>query len=160
MAGRISAGRRPAGRAGRALLVLGGFLALAGCGADLADGAERPGEPLGPGHATITVGIEHSRFDLADDVRVVEGTTVHFQLENGDPIGHELIVGPPEVHGVHEAGTHGSHGVVAGEVSVGPGDEASTAYRFDEVGAVEFACHLRGHYAYGMHGQIEVVPAS
>jgi uncharacterized cupredoxin-like copper-binding protein len=29
---------------------------------------------------------------------------------------------------------------------------------FDEPGIVEMACHLPGHYAFGMKGEIEVVP--
>jgi uncharacterized cupredoxin-like copper-binding protein len=33
-----------------------------------------------------------------------------------------------------------------------------TTYLFDQAGAVEMACHLPGHYDYGMSGQIEVVP--
>jgi uncharacterized cupredoxin-like copper-binding protein len=44
-------------------------------------------------------------------------------------------------------------------VSVGPGGVAATTYTFGEAGEVEYACHLPGHYAYGMHGTITVVPA-
>jgi uncharacterized cupredoxin-like copper-binding protein len=40
---------------------------------------------------------------------------------------------------------------------VSPNDRAVTTFRFDEPGTVEFACHLPGHYEYGMHGTIEVV---
>jgi uncharacterized cupredoxin-like copper-binding protein len=76
---------------------------------------------------------------------------------NGDPINHELIVGPEEVHDIHEAGNHGTHPAVPGEVSVGPNAEAETTYRFDQSGEVVFACHLPGHFAYGMHGVVEVV---
>ena len=48
------------------------------------------------------------------------------------------------------------HPPVPGEVSVGPNATASTIYVFDEPATVEFACHLPGHLAYGMRGEIEV----
>ena len=109
---------------------------------------------------TVRLGIEHSVFTLSPaPLRVVAGTEVRFVVANDDPIGHELIVGPPEVHARHEAGTHASHGAVPGEVSVAPGGEGVTTFVFDAPGTVEYACHLGGHYAYGMHGEIEVVAA-
>jgi uncharacterized cupredoxin-like copper-binding protein len=115
-----------------------------------------PPVPLGPGNVTIELGIEHSLFE-ARTLRVYEGTRVRFVLDNGDPIGHELIVGGPDIHAAHAAGTHAQHGSIAGEVSVTPNGQAVTTFRFDDPGPVEFACHLPGHYEYGMHGTIEVV---
>jgi uncharacterized cupredoxin-like copper-binding protein len=44
-------------------------------------------------------------------------------------------------------------------VSVGPNDTALTTFTFDTPGVYEFACHLPGHYEYGMQGEVEVVPA-
>lgn len=133
------------------------LVAGTGCG-DRAAGGEPEPEPLGPGEVTVTIDIEHSRF-LPDRLRVVEGTEVRFVVDNGDPIGHELIVGPPSVHERHAAGTHGRHPPVTGEVSVDPNAEAATTYRFDRPGTVEFACHLPGHYDHGMRGEVEVVAA-
>jgi plastocyanin len=121
-----------------------------------------PGRPpagaLGPGPVTIEVPIEHSAFE-AEDITVVAGTEVRFVLANHDPIGHELIVGPPEVHTRHEGGHEASHPPRPGEVSVGPNTTAETTYAFDRPGEVEYACHLPGHYDYGMHGTITVVAA-
>jgi uncharacterized cupredoxin-like copper-binding protein len=113
---------------------------------------------LGPGHVTVTLDVEHSRFEPARIV-VRQHTDVTFRIVNHDPIGHELIVGDDEVHARHEAGTHGRHGAVPGEVSVGPGKTASTTYTFHTPGTVLFACHLRGHVAYGMVGDVIVKPA-
>ena len=122
------------------------------------DGAEanRPA-PLGPGLVTIEMIVRHSRFD-ADEVRVYEGTLVRFEVDNRDPIHHELIVGPASVHTAHEGGHDKHHPPVPGEVSVKPGERGLTTYRFDTPGPVTFACHLPSHFAYGMAGQIEVVP--
>jgi len=115
-------------------------------------------EALGPGTVTVVVDIEHSSFEPSF-LRVVEGTEVRFVVSNHDPIGHELIVGPPEVHDRHRNGTEAHHAAKPGEVSVGPDEQAVTTYVFDEPGTVEMACHLPGHYAYGMRGEIEVVAA-
>lgn len=113
----------------------------------------------GPGVVTIEVGIEQSRFDLGA-LRVREGTVVQFVVRNDDPIDHELIVGDDEVHRRHAEGTEREHPPVPGEVSVAPNDTATTYYEFSEPGTVIYACHLPGHVAYGMTGEIEVVPAS
>lgn len=116
-------------------------------------------QPLGPGLVTVEVGIEHSRFDIGA-LEVREGTTVEFIVRNGDPIDHELIVGTPAVHRAHAKGTELSHPPIPGEVSVRPGQVASTFYEFTEAGSIVYACHLPGHVAYGMEGTIEVVPAA
>lgn len=148
-------------RSARLAVVVGGLAVVGGCGIAAADGGGGVGEQadvLGPGHVEIRLDIEHSLFEQ-EELRVYEGTHVEFVVDNGDPIGHELIVGDEEVHIRHESGTHASHPAVDGEVSVGPNDVAETGYLFDEPGEVEFACHLPRHYDYGMHGTITVVPA-
>jgi uncharacterized cupredoxin-like copper-binding protein len=114
-------------------------------------------EPLGPGAATVTLEIEHSRFEPARVV-VREHTELTFRVVNHDPIGHELIVGDDDVHARHESGTHGKHGALPGEVSVAPGETATTTYTFHTPGTVLFACHLPGHFAYGMVGDVIVTP--
>ena len=78
-------------------------------------------------------------------------------LVNRDPIAHELIIGGPDVHARHANGHEASHPPVDGEVSVTAEASASTTYVFHEPGAVEFACHLPGHYQYGMRGVVDVV---
>ena len=114
---------------------------------------------LGPGDATVTLVVNHSHFHPARVV-VRQHTSVTFRIVNHDPIGHEFIVGPPEVHALHESGTHGEHGAVHGEVSVAPGATATTTYEFHAPGPVLFACHLPGHFAYGMVGEVVVEPAA
>jgi uncharacterized cupredoxin-like copper-binding protein len=141
-------------RVGASLLVAG---AVAAAGYARTDPAEPPPvRALGPDPVTVVVDIEHSRFEPSR-FAVEAGTEVRFVVRNGDPIGHELIVGPPEVHERHRTGTHAQHGPVPGELSVGPDGQAVTSYVFDVPGVIELACHLPGHYAFGMHGEIEVV---
>lgn len=111
---------------------------------------------IGPGEVTVQIDIEYSRF-VPERLTVVEGTRVRFLVVNGDPIHHEFITGGPEVHFRHANGTETDHPSIPGEVSVAPNGRAITTFTFDQPGRFEFACHLPGHYEYGMHGEIKVV---
>ena len=99
--------------------------------------------------------MRHSRFEPAT-VRVDPGERVRFVLRNTDPIDHEFILGDDGVQRRHEEGRERQHhGDVPGERSVPAGQEAATTYAFPAAptaALLEFACHLPGHYAYGMHG--------
>ena len=136
-------------------LSLGAAAVTTGTGYAVASGGHD--EPLGPGLVRVDVGIEHSRFDIGS-LEVHEGTTLELVVRNDDPIDHELIIGTAEVHRAHANGTELSHPPIPGEVSVRPGQVASTFYEFTEPGSIVYACHLPGHVAYGMEGTIEVVP--
>lgn len=145
------------------LLVAGAVAVLAAILAVGATFATRPrapqtSRPLGPGEVSVHITIRHSRFDVAP-IRVVEGTTVRFVVENSDPINHELIVGDAEVHRRHESGKESVHPSQPGEVSVPALTTAETTFEFGRVGSVEYACHLPGHLRYGMVGFVEVVGA-
>jgi len=131
---------------------------VTGMGYAVASGLEDP-EALGPGDVTVEIDIEYSRF-VPGNLTVVEGTRVRFLVVNGDPIHHEFITGDADVHLRHANGTEAEHPSVPGEVSVEPNGTAITTFTFEKPGVYEFACHLPGHYAYGMRGEIEVVPAA
>lgn len=106
---------------------------------------------------TVVMTIHHSRFSLST-IEVQAGTTVRFVVRNTDPIDHELIIGDQDVQDIHEEGTGHHHGAVPGEISVPAGKQRSTTYTFDETGTLLFGCHLPGHYAFGMRGEITVEP--
>ena len=139
-------------RAGAVALVV----ATGTAGAGYAVRSAPPATALGPEPVTVVLDIDYSAFDPAA-LRVEVGTTVQFVVVNNDPINHELIVGPPEVHARHSDGTERRHRPKPGEVSVPPLSRAVTTYTFAEAGRVEFACHLPGHRDYGMRGQVEVI---
>ena len=143
----------PGRRSGYTLIALAlvGGIAVVGGRAVAGDEAE----PLGPGRVTVEIDIQHSTF-TPDKVVVAPGATVEFVIVNADPIDHELIVGPTQVHDRHESGTEGQHPPVPGEVTVPAFGTAGTFYSFDSPGTMVFACHLPGHYAYGMRGEVEV----
>jgi uncharacterized cupredoxin-like copper-binding protein len=133
-------------------------VSAAGYAVDTAVGADdSEPTPLGPGLVTVDVDMTYSTFSL-EDLHVYEGTLVRFVVQNSDPINHELIIGDADVHARHATGTEAFHPPVPGELSLGPGEQGLTTYRFDEPGKVAYACHLAGHVAYGMVGEITVVP--
>jgi uncharacterized cupredoxin-like copper-binding protein len=132
---------------------------VSGVGYAVAYGLDSPTPTLGPDDTTVEIDIEYSRF-VPDQLTVVEGTRVRFLIVNGDPIHHEFITGGADVHIRHENGTEAEHPSIPGEVSVEPNGTAMTTFTFEEPGTYEFACHLPGHYAYGMRGEIKVIPAA
>ena len=136
-----------------AITIGAGVMAI---GYGLTASASPSGGVLGPGTVTVEIDIVHSRF-VVDDLAVRPGTELRFVVHNRDPIRHELIVGPPEVHTRHEGGHEAGHPPVPGEVTVDPGKTAETTYRFPQIGPIEFACHLPGHYRYGMNGWVQIV---
>jgi uncharacterized cupredoxin-like copper-binding protein len=104
---------------------------------------------------TVVVTMHHSKFQPAA-ITVAPGSEVRFVLRNTDPIDHEFIIGPQAVHDLHERGTQRVHDG-PGEVTVPAGEERSTTVSFNLArGQLRYACHLPGHYAYGMHGVVTV----
>jgi uncharacterized cupredoxin-like copper-binding protein len=117
--------------------------------------AAAPASP--PPVRTVNVTIHFSRFDLAS-LQVAPGETVRFIVTNTDPIDHEFLVGDADMQRIHEKGTEAAHGARPGEISVPAGQTVETTFTFPDQLAPgwEFACHLPGHYAYGMHGPIAI----
>jgi uncharacterized cupredoxin-like copper-binding protein len=104
---------------------------------------------------TVVIDIQHSSF-RPEQLEFEPGTTVHFLVRNLDPIDHEFILGGTSVQRRHELGTEPSHGSRPGEVSVGATEQAETTFTFTEPGRVIFACHLPGHFDYGMKGWVVI----
>ncbi len=115
---------------------------LAGCAAAAA--AEPPRE--------LTISLRYSRF-VPSAVEVPAGVRVTITLRNDDTIGHEWIVGRPEVHAIHRLGTEPTHEGRPTEVSVPPFGSRTTTVTFAP-GTYTFICHLPGHEAYGMTGRL------
>ena len=138
-----------------AVAALATTVVVSGIGYAVASGLEDTGA-LGPGNTTVQIGIEYSHF-VPEHLTVVAGTRVRFLVVNGDPIHHEFITGGADVHRRHANGTEAEHASIPGEVSVEPNGTAITTFSFEKPGVYEFACHLPGHYEYGMRGEIVVL---
>ena len=123
--------------------------ALAACSAAM-------GTPAG---RTVAIAIHYSHFSPAS-LTVAAGATVRFSIANRDPIDHEFILGDLAVQKREEAGTDLVHdGTVPGMVSAPAGRTVSTVVSFPKHPAersLVYACHLPGHYAYGMRSLLTV----
>lgn len=107
------------------------------------------------GTRTVTIDVRDSRFTPAS-LSAEEGDRVRFVIANKDPIAHEFILGTHAEQLLHERGTDASHDGAPGAASLGIGETATIEYTFTRAGPIEFACHLPGHYDYGMRGIIDV----
>jgi uncharacterized cupredoxin-like copper-binding protein len=117
-------------------------------------GAAEP-RVLGPGTVTVRLVVRDSQF-VPSRIHVRPHTEVRFEVVNRDFLNHEFIIGDDTVHARHEGGHEPWHLPVLGEVSIAPHTTGVTTYSFHAPGKVLFACHLPGHFAYGMFGSVSV----
>ena len=103
----------------------------------------------------VTIRFHYSHYEPGQ-VEVPAGVPVTITLRNDDPIDHEWIVGPPEVHEVHRHGTEAFHGHRPTEVTVPALSTRVTTIVFDQPGDLAYICHLPGHEEYGMLGTLRV----
>ena len=106
--------------------------------------------------AEATIGIHFSRFEPGA-VTLPSGKPLTVTLRNDDPIEHEWIVGPPEVHDRHRTGTEPFHDAIPTEVTIPALSSRTTTLTFDQPGEYAYICHLPGHEAYGMTGTLTVI---
>ena len=111
----------------------------------------------GDGTSTrVTVTIHYSQF-TPEVITVPAGVPVTITLRNDDPIEHEWIVGPPEVHERHRTGTEPVHAEVPTEVTVPAFSTRVTTLTFEQAAEYAYICHLPGHEAYGMVGTLRIL---
>ncbi len=132
---------RPPRLAALTLAAAGLLLGASGCGDDA------------PAEATI--GIRFSRFE-PEAVAATAGKPVTITLRNDDPIEHEWIVGPDDVHKRHRTDTEPKHDQIPTEVTIPPLSTRTTTITFDQPGDLKYICHLPGHEKYGMVGTLSV----
>jgi uncharacterized cupredoxin-like copper-binding protein len=108
----------------------------------------------------VRVSIRYSHFSPAR-LEVPRGSVVRFVVTNSDPIDHEFILGDAALQQREETGTDTVHdGAVPGMISVPAGSTVATVVSFRGTaaagGTLIYACHLPGHYAYGMRGTLRI----
>jgi uncharacterized cupredoxin-like copper-binding protein len=134
----------------RAVAALGlGLAAALGAGA-VANAVGHAQDPL-----VVEIRIHYSHFEPTT-VSVPAGRPVTFVIINADPIDHEWIVGDAALHQRHRTGTEPSHNARPTEISINAQTEKRTTVSFAQPGALQFICHLPGHEAYGMIGNLTV----
>jgi uncharacterized cupredoxin-like copper-binding protein len=108
-----------------------------------------------PARKTIEVRMHYSKFEPGT-IAVKAGTTIDFVIANDDPIAHEFIIGTEAEQEAHEiAGPEDPH-TGPGEASIPANETIRLTYTFTRAGTMLYACHVPGHYRYGMRGSVRV----
>ncbi len=152
-------------------------LVAVGCGSDQAEVVEPTaaapahegeafnfGSPADAAQATRVIEIEaHDDFTFSPSrVVVAVGETVTFRVTNTGQLPHDFTLGDSELQDEHDAEM-----AAMGEDMMAIDDEPNAflltagetkllSWHFDSPGMVIFGCHIPGHYAAGMYGDINV----
>jgi uncharacterized cupredoxin-like copper-binding protein len=121
--------------------------ALTGCSAGAAAVPPRP--------LVVDVTLRYSRYEPAT-LTVPAGRPVRFVLHNEDFLDHEFLVGDDAMQQRHESGTEPSHGARPTEVDVPANQTVATTITFERAGTLTYACHVPGHFRFGMVGTLTV----
>jgi uncharacterized cupredoxin-like copper-binding protein len=96
-----------------------------------------------------------------DALSVRAGETIAFEISNPGAVPHEFFVGTPAEQQAHELEMASGAPMHAepGQADLPAGATVRLVMSFDQPGALEFACHVPGHYPAGMRGTITVTPS-
>jgi len=118
----------------------------------------QPGDPA-KANRTIMVTMDDTMRFTPSQIRVREGETIRFFVKNVGKLPHEMVIGSLAELKEHAAMMrtqptmqHDSPNMTR----VGPGQRGGIVWRFDQPGAVNFACLVTGHMEAGMMGTIVV----
>ena len=133
------------------------LLMLAACG-----GADAPTEQAPPAAANAPVEIEVTlsefKFDISQTTFKV-GTPYRFVVKNTGAVPHEFMISMPMMPGMNHGSAHSMAVATIFEDQLPAGATQTIDVTFDKpstTGALEFACHVVGHYEAGMHLPITV----
>jgi uncharacterized cupredoxin-like copper-binding protein len=107
---------------------------------------------------TVTVVMQGSQFVPAT-IDIKRGETIRFLIINRDPIAHEFVLGDAAEQAAHEkemASMPGMSMTDPNGVTAAAGKTATLIWTFTQVGKLQYACHLPGHYENGMFGQLNI----
>ncbi|MGI9149024.1 MAG: heavy metal translocating P-type ATPase [Chloroflexota bacterium] len=115
----------------------------------------------GPVNRTIQVSTTDTLRFSPDVLTVRAGETIAFEISNPGAVAHEFFVGTPAEQRAHEVEMASGAPMHAepNAVDVPAGTTTRFVYTFDQPGALEYGCHVSGHYPAGMRGTITVTPA-
>lgn len=114
---------------------------------------------------TVNVHLDDSMRFHPDKIDVQAGETIRFVVHNGGNVPHEFVLGTPKEIADHaelmrqiaagQAVAHKHGGGAA--LSLAPGQMGELVVGFAQVGALEIACLVPGHYEAGMRGSLNVL---
>jgi P-type Cu+ transporter len=114
-----------------------------------------------PVSRTIQVSTTDTLRFAPDALSVRAGETIAFEISNPGAVPHEFFVGTPAEQQAHEFEMASGAPMHAepGQADLPAGATVRLVMSFDQPGALEFACHVPGHYPAGMRGTITVTPS-
>lgn len=107
---------------------------------------------------TIRIDATDDRFQPAV-VNVKAGQTVRFEIVDRGTLAHEFVIGDVAEQRVHDKEMAAMPGMPMDDpngVSVAAGKTATLIWTFTHPATLQYACHVPGHYAAGMFGQLNV----
>lgn len=118
------------------------------------------GHPGKSSAVTRTVKIEARDISFAPAAMTVKvGETVKFEITNTGRLEHEFMIGDAKEQVEHDKEMAAMPGMAMDDpngVSVPAGKTATLIWTFTKAGALQYGCHVPGHYAAGMVGQLTV----
>jgi len=120
------------------------------------------GQPANAADAVRTVNIEARDIEFVPkSVEIARGATVRFVIRNTGRLDHEFVLGDEHEQKEHAeemrrmgSSTMHKH---ANAVTVPAGETREFVWKFpDRPVALQYACHVPGHFEAGMVGSIEV----
>jgi magnesium-transporting ATPase (P-type) len=111
-----------------------------------------------PVSRTIQVETTDTLRFVPDHMDVRASETIAFEIRNAGNLPHEFFIGTPEEQLEHEREMASGAPMHAepGQIDVPAGRTVRLVYTFDQTGALEYGCHVPGHYPAGMRGTITV----
>jgi len=120
------------------------------------------GTPAEPGDADRVVEIE-AKDDFTfvpEQVDVAVGETVTFRVTNTGKLPHDFTLGDADTQDDHDEEMRdmpaGREHDEANSMTMAAGETKEMTWTFDEAGTVIMGCHIPGHYAAGMRGDVAV----
>ena len=107
----------------------------------------------------IEIDMQDNMRFTPDSIKVKQGDTVLFVIQNSGSVKHEFVLGHPKELLAHNEFMKTHPDIEHDEdnmVTVQPGATAELIWQFTSSGTVYFACLQPGHYDAGMKGQIAV----
>ena len=118
------------------------------------------------GHPGNAVKVKRTIALSATDIKfaplhitVTAGETVKFEIANNGKLNHEFILGSAPEQAEHDkemAAMAGMKMTHTNGVSMAPGKTGMLIWTFTKPGTLQYACHVPGHYAAGMVGQLTI----
>lgn len=107
---------------------------------------------------TIKVTAMDIKFEPTD-LTVKAGETVKFEVTNTGKIDHEFVLADAAEQAEHDKEMQAMPNMKMDHpngISVAPGKTATLIWTFTKAGKLQYGCHIPGHFAAGMVGQLTV----